>query len=93
MDMPKIMDCTMEDCAYNRNEECHAMAITVGDHTPICDTYICGTHKSGVKKRGCVGACKVEECKFNDELECCSSGIHVGIHSNQPECLTFDSKH
>ena len=92
MDMPQIMDCTMEDCSYNRDEECHAMAITVGDKIPMCDTYIHASHKGGVEKLGCVGACKVEECKFNDELECCSSGIHVGRHSNKPECLTFDSR-
>lgn len=92
MDMPKVMDCTMDDCCYNRDEKCHATAITVGDNVPMCDTYMSGSHGGGAKKQGSVGACKVEKCKFNTDLECCcSSGIHVGMHSNQPECLTFDS--
>ncbi len=90
MTMPKIMDCDMMDCVYNRDDECHAMAITIGDQSPICDTCMRGSKKGGVMDMTAgVGACKVESCKFNRSLECSSKGIHVGQHTDHAECETF----
>ena len=89
MDMPSVFDCNMSDCAYNNNQQCHAMAITVGDSEPVCDTYMESAQKGGTDITGCVGACKITRCQFNESLECTAEGIHVGKHSNYPECLTY----
>ena len=92
MNMPKVLDCNMIDCSYNKNKACHALAITVGDTScPMCDTYAKIAKKGGAADMtGSVGACKVENCKFNQSLECtASNGIHVGPHSGHPDCNTF----
>jgi hypothetical protein len=92
MKMPMILDCNMNECAYNINEACHAMAITVGGAAPTCDTFVRKSHKGGVlDTTGSVGACKEDKCKFNDSLECTASGIHVSIHADHAECDTFSS--
>ena len=90
MKMPRILDCSMSDCAYNTDNMCHALAITVGASAPMCDTFLKLGKKGGIKDAtGSVGACKVENCRFNDALECAADGIHVGRHSDHPECDTF----
>lgn len=90
MKMPMILDCNMMDCAYNNGNACHAMAITIGDSSPVCDTYLERSQKGGVMDMvGSVGACKVDRCKFNKMLECTADGVHVGIHADHAECDTF----
>jgi len=92
--MPKILDCKMNECSYNKGSKCHAMAITVGDSMcPECDTFIKASRKGGIEDMtGSVGACKMESCRFNDALECSASEIHVGRHSDHAECSTFAAK-
>lgn len=88
--MPKVIDCMMMDCSYNRNKECHAMAITVGGSHPLCDTFMKSSKKGGIEDMlGGVGACKEADCKYNQSLECSASGIHVGIHMDHADCSTF----
>ena len=90
MKMPRIVDCNMSDCAYNSENMCHALAITVGANSPMCDTFLKLGTKGGAKEAtGSVGACKVQNCKFNDSLECSAEGIHVGRHADHAECDTF----
>lgn len=94
MKMPKISACDVTDCAYNRDQQCHATAITVGDDThPMCDTFFPASEKGGDETGiGHVGACKVSECKFNTKLECQAPGIRVGYKENEPDCLTFSQR-
>ncbi|MFC5673066.1 DUF1540 domain-containing protein, partial [Streptomyces incanus] len=46
MEMPAVHECVAEDCAYNRDRACHALAITVGDTAGVvvrhahCDTFV-----------------------------------------------------
>ena len=88
--MPKIIDCSMKECAYNTDKLCHAMAITVGSKSPMCDTFMKRKQKGGMKEmNGSVGACKIDNCTFNQSLECTADGIHVGIHADHAECETF----
>jgi len=89
--MPKVLDCAVMECSYNRNKECHAMAITVGSGGhPMCDTLIKSSQKGGIMDMtGGVGACKESDCKFNTSLECSASGIHVGLHMDHADCSTF----
>lgn len=90
MKMPMIIACTITECAYNMEKRCHALAITVGGSTPICDTFLKRAGKGGDQDSiGGVGACKVTSCKFNLKLECSASGISVSMHSGQAECATF----
>lgn len=92
--MSKVMDCAVTDCSYNRNKECHAMAITVGaGKHPMCDTLFKSSQKGGIMDMmGSVGACKEEDCKYNQALECSASGIHVAIHADHADCSTFAAR-
>ena len=94
MKMPVINQCDANQCAYNSDNQCHAMAITIGDgNNPLCDTAFKYSTKGGVPKlTGGVGACKVTSCMFNKSLECSSEGIEVKMHSNNAECNTFQAK-
>lgn len=94
MEMPKVTNCDVEDCAYNIDEECHAMAITIGDSlNPKCDTFCQSIMKGGdVSSIAGVGACKVSSCTYNISLECQAAEICVGYKGSDPDCLTFNSK-
>lgn len=93
MKMPRIIDCSMMDCAYNTDNMCHAIAITVGSATPMCDTYMQRKEKGGaMDMTGSVGACRLENCTFNESLECTADGIRVGMHTDHPECETFNAR-
>ena len=94
MTMPKVLDCEVTDCAYNRNKECHTMAITVGAHEcPFCDTFYKSAQKGGAPDMmGGVGACRESDCRFNKSLECTASGIHIGLHEGHADCKTFSPK-
>lgn len=92
MKMPKVMECSAENCAYNSGKSCHAMAITVGEPAggPSCDTFFAAEKHGGVLDMTAgVGACKLSDCKFNKDYECSASSITVGMHKGQPDCMTF----
>ncbi len=91
MDAPKVERCRVAECCYNRDEMCHALAITVGgrgDH-PACDTFCDYGLKGGEAAMADIGACKVDECAYNQNLECKASGIVVGPAQDEADCLTF----
>jgi hypothetical protein len=94
MDMPKVVQCEVEDCAYNQDSECHALAITIGDiDNPMCDTYCPGTGKGGdPTSLAGVGACKVTICAHNKAFECGMRTITVGWKGNDPDCLSFKKR-
>jgi hypothetical protein len=91
MEMSKVKDCKVGDCAYNDDMCCHTMAITIGDGAePKCDTFVSSPVSGGEKETtACVGACKMDDCKFNEHLECCSSEVHVEMKGTKPDCTTF----
>ena len=92
MKMPKVKGCTVENCAYNTEKSCHAMAITVGEPAgdPACDTFFSADRHGGVMDMiAAVGACKSADCKFNRDYECSATNITVGMQKGQPDCLTF----
>ena len=94
MEMSKVSKCEVNDCAYNMENCCHAMAITIGDGMhPRCDTFCESMMKAG--DAGCVagvGACKVSSCMYNTDLECQAMEISVGYKEQEPDCLTFQSR-
>jgi hypothetical protein len=90
MKMPMINACSITECAYNMEKRCHALAVTIGDNFPRCDTFMKRDSKGGdMDAIGGVGACKVEKCKYNMNLECSAESINVSMHSGQAECATF----
>ena len=92
MDMACIAKCSMVDCAYNKNRECHTPAITVGDHAE-CDTYVHASSRGGYADvTGAVGACHAMDCLFNDQLECHASQIDVANHDKHADCATYAKK-
>lgn len=90
--MSKVQNCTVEDCSYNSDRKCCAMAITVGDQMEArCDTFVHlpkHVHSQGIDAG--VGACKMEKCSFNEDLECSSPQIKIGKQGNNADCLTFN---
>lgn len=95
MEMSHVKQCDVSKCAYNRQNICHALAITVGGSAthPRCDTYCHSNHKGGdPEAMAGVGACKVESCEYNESLECCADDIRVGFKRDEIDCLTFSSR-
>ena len=93
MEMVKIVDCSVTECAYNSNKECHTLAITVGSNCPMCETYTSAKSKGGMDDvTGGVGACRMSDFRYNNMLECNASGIHVSKHSGHADCDTFEVK-
>jgi len=95
MEMPKVQDCNVSNCAYNTNKSCHAMAITIGEYPeePVCDTFFQSSTRGGVMEMSAgVGACKTSNCQHNRDFECTASAIHIGLKGKQPDCLTFEHR-
>lgn len=91
---PKVLNCDAVECSYNKNKECHALAITIGDHDcPMCDTFFKSSQKGGaMEMTGSVGACKESDCKYNSSLECSAPGIQVGHHMDHADCSTYSRR-
>ncbi len=91
MDMPVINECAVDACSYNRDNVCHALAITIGDSLHAhCDTFFSTAGKGGdPSATGHVGACKMSDCRHNVNLECQAPGIAVGSRQDQADCLTY----
>ncbi|MFC5720780.1 DUF1540 domain-containing protein [Streptomyces gamaensis] len=88
--MPEVTVCQVAECAYNKDDACHALAITIGDGThAACDTYFLHPSKGGGAPRGQVGACKVSGCMHNTDLECQAPGITVAALQDAADCLTY----
>lgn len=92
--MPKVLDCNMGNCAYNKDNMCHAMAITIGDtpSNPACDTFIeTAAHDGGFPDVvASVGACRASDCCHNEHLECMADNVHVTNNpQSSPSCSTF----
>ena len=95
MNMPKITACDVKNCSYNQNQQCHALAITVGgpEVCACCDTFLKTSKKGGVADMtGSVGACKVDKCSYNNSFECAAPAIKVGLHQGHADCATFKAR-
>ena len=94
MEMPVIRSCDATTCAYNDDQQCHALAITVGDGDRArCDTYWERSPDGGdPAQAGRVGACRAVDCQHNERLECTATGVTVGENGGTVDCLTFDPR-
>ena len=81
-DMPRILDCSVTDCSYNKEKNCGAAAITVG-YSTSCTTFIPLTVKGCLAKADTfVGACQA--------LECTAASISVG--AGTADCLSYEAR-
>lgn len=94
IEMPVVAQCSVQECAYNTDNCCHARAITVGDGVhPGCDTFLtAGPHAKDKKRTAGVGACKVSACRYNEDYECMTEQITVGHVSDSVRCLTYQHR-
>ncbi len=94
IEMPFVDTCTVNECGYNKDDKCHARAITIGDGVhPGCDTSFLGapTHTRAKTLAG-VGACKVTGCTFNNDLECSADRITVSMKDTSIQCMTYQAR-
>jgi hypothetical protein len=92
MAMPRVQNCTVSGCGYNHGG-CTAFAITIGQASSECDTYIDTADKGGTgHAEAQVGACKRASCVHNTELECHAPSITVGAGEDRADCLTFEPR-
>lgn len=91
IEMPKVSQCSVSECGFNVDSNCHAKAITVGDfQNPGCDTFMSSDkHTQETVRIAGVGACKVSSCKYNEDFECAAENIVVGFKQEKVNCLTF----
>jgi len=88
--VPEIKKCTVTQCFYNRTNQCHAHAITVGHDQPECDTFAQSSSSTDKQGAGEVGACHVTQCSFNDSMYChACDDIVVGWSGDKAVCTTF----
>ena len=93
MEGSKVIECNATECAYNKNMECHTIAITVGSVEPSCDTFVANNKHGGIKDiTGGVGACRKDDCMFNESLECSAQGIKVHAHGHHADCTTYQRR-
>jgi hypothetical protein len=90
LEMPVVSECLVRECAYNKEDGCHARAITIGDDVhPGCDTFLdASPHARNTRQQAGVGACKVSACQHNDDYECSANAIYVGYDKGEVCCLS-----
>ncbi|MEH0936328.1 DUF1540 domain-containing protein [Micromonospora psammae] len=94
IEMPRVQECTVVSCAYNRTNDCHAFAITVGssDHAR-CHTFVELPVRGGIEQLiAQVGACSRSDCRHNSELECHAPAITVAPDEDMADCVTYQSR-
>ncbi|GAB2640799.1 DUF1540 domain-containing protein [Gordonia jinhuaensis] len=94
-EMPHITECTVSECSYNTDENCHAFAISVGgtNGTADCSTFIPLSTRGGLEVAAPqVGACQRVDCKHNVNLECSAVAVRIGSGDNADtaNCLTYE---
>ena len=93
IEIPPVSGCSIQECAYNVEKQCHAKAITIGDSEfPACDTMVQGSKHVHSGEQAGVGACKVSSCAYNDDLLCSAESIKVGMKEQDVECMTFAAR-
>lgn len=94
MEMMKVESCDASSCAYNKDNQCHALAITVKTSSPAsCSTFFEGGIKgsSNGSKAG-IGACTESHCEHNKGLECTfAEGIAIALSSGNAVCTTCNT--
>ena len=89
-DMPRILDCSVTDCSYNKEKNCGAAAITVG-YSTSCTTFIPLTVKGGLAKAETfVGAC--QQGRLHPQQR---PRVHRRLHLGRrgtADCLSYEAR-
>lgn len=94
MEMMKVGSCDASSCSYNKDNHCHALAITMKNASKVsCSTFFEGDAKgNGNGNDAGIGACTESDCDFNKGLECTySEGIEVALNGDHAECISCNS--
>lgn len=96
-EMPAISECTVTNCSYNDDHDCHAFAITVSgvNGAADCATFVPLDAKGGLPRvMSQVGACSRADCVHNKNLECSASAVKVapGPGGHDANCMTYSSR-
>ena len=92
-ELPEVRLCSIAECAYNRERQCCARAITIGDETdPNCDTFFSTVRHAQSPSAAGVGACKIYACLHNDDYECQAPNIVVDRVLGKAHCITFSHR-
>ena len=93
LEMPRVGACKVSECAYNRDQACHARAITIGDTSvPKCDTFFASGDHCKARDVAGVGSCKVSGCMHNEDFECSAENIRVDHSGSDVLCMTFERR-
>lgn len=88
--LSNVKQCDVQECVFNADQKCHTLAINVGGPDPLCDTYMSGSMKGGIKHLNAqVGACKVADCLFNKAYECEAKNISVITKGEKAWCGSY----
>ena len=91
--MPLVSMCDVEECAFNRNQTCHALVITIDDERTrcaVCGIYVKTNRKAEVMDAtGRVGVCNAQGCIYNSGFECTAYYISIGLHEGHADCKKF----
>ncbi len=89
-ELPRVADCLVESCSYNKTHSCGATAVTIG-YGQSCTTFVPLNIKGGLDTVSTfVGACQKADCLHNDHLECTAESIRVG--AGNADCLTYEAR-
>lgn len=86
-----ITTCAATACAFNKDQGCTALAVTVGGAaTAACTTFAELDVRAGLgDAQGQVGACHRVDCVHNAELLCGATGIEV---ADTAACVTYQAR-
>lgn len=92
--MPEVSECSVQACGFNKNSNCHARAITIGErNVPECGTFFTtsdiSAHAKSEGRISGVGACKIADCIHNDDYECMANDIVVAFSHDHANCQTY----
>ncbi len=88
--LPRISDCAVDSCSYNKEKACGAAAVTIG-YAQTCTTFIPLTIKGGLANAATfVGACQMADCAHNSDLECTAAAISVG--ASTADCMSYERR-
>jgi hypothetical protein len=91
--LPKITFCEMEECAYNNDKRCRAIAVSIGGPEPECITIEKKSKEGGIDTiNGGVGACKTRDCMFNKGLICIAKNIEIVKRGSRGYCTSYRLK-
>ena len=91
-ELPKVLDCSVDACAYNKDNACATGAVTIaGKADASCATFIPLNIKGGLDRVSAfVGACVKDDCAHNEHLECTAASVRIG--ADDAECLTYAAR-